>query len=407
MDGSLGPDRRQPLEVVVGRRRGRGPLERVAAPRVGRGRRGTAQGERDRGQEGQDPDRQQERTDGRELVEPLPAGGGGVVGDPPGHPHGAQLVLGHEGQPEADDPGRGVDPAEPLGQEPAGHLGEPEVDPGEQREDRPADQDVVEVGDHEVGVLGAEVDRRRGEHDPADPAEGEYVDHPDRPDHRRREAQVAAPHRGDPVEDLDSGRDRDEQRGQREEGQVDRTGREHVVGPHAHRQRPDGDHREDHEPVAEEGLAREDRDHLADDPEVGQDQDVDLRVAEEPEQVLPQDRAAAQRRVEEGAAEVAVDEQEGEADGDRRECEQDEDRRHEDAPGEHRHPEHAHPGRPATVDRGQEVDRAEDPGDSDEGDPRRSTGPGPVPAGTSSRRAAHNRSTRPPPPRSRSGTRPA
>ena len=43
------------------------------------------------------------------------------------------------------------------------------------------------------------------------------------------------------------------------------------------------------------GLRREDRQDLAHHPERGQDDDVDLRVAEEPEQVLPQDRVAADR----------------------------------------------------------------------------------------------------------------
>src|SRR3712207_7200647 len=50
---------------------------------------------------------------------------------------------------------------------------------------------------------------------------------------------------------------------------------------------------EDHERVAEERLAREDGQHLGDDPHRRQDEDVHLRVAEEPEEVLPEDRVAA------------------------------------------------------------------------------------------------------------------
>ena len=44
-------------------------------------------------------------------------------------------------------------------------------------------------------------------------------------------------------------------------------------------------------------------------PKRRQDHDVDLGVAEEPEQVLPQQRRAALGRVEERAAEVAVGQQ--------------------------------------------------------------------------------------------------
>ena len=62
----------------------------------------------------------------------------------------------------------------------------------------------------------------------------------------------------------------------------------HVVRPDARRQGRDGDRGEDEGLVAEDRLAREDRQHLADDAEERQRDDVDLRVPEEPEQVLPE-----------------------------------------------------------------------------------------------------------------------
>ena len=56
----------------------------------------------------------------------------------------------------------------------------------------------------------------------------------------------------------------------------------------------------DHHRGAEERLAREGGEHLGDDAHRGQDQDVDLGVAEDPEQVLPEQRVAARGgRVEE------------------------------------------------------------------------------------------------------------
>ena len=48
---------------------------------------------------------------------------------------------------------------------PAGHLREPVVDPGEDREHGAAHQHVVEVGDDEVGVVQLPVDREHGQED--------------------------------------------------------------------------------------------------------------------------------------------------------------------------------------------------------------------------------------------------
>ena len=81
---------------------------------------------------------------------------------------------------------------------------------------------------------------------------------------------------------------------------VDRhAGREHVVRPDDERQDRDRRRRVHHRGVAEQRLARERRDDLRDDAERRQDHDVDLGVAEEPEDVLEHHRVAAAGRVEE------------------------------------------------------------------------------------------------------------
>ena len=87
------------------------------------------------------------------------------------------------------------------------------------------------------------------------------------------------------------------------------AGREHVVAPHAEAQEGDERAREDHRGVAEQRLPREDRQHLGDDAEGRQDQDVHLGVAEDPEQVLPEHRVAAAAGNEEVRPEVPVDHQ--------------------------------------------------------------------------------------------------
>ena len=56
------------------------------------------------------------------------------------------------------------------------------------------------------------------------------------------------------------------------------AGDEHVVRPDGEPEHEDRDERHRHQPVAEDRLAGEDRDHLGDDPEAGQHHDVDGRV---------------------------------------------------------------------------------------------------------------------------------
>ena len=86
---------------------------------------------------------------------------------------------------------------------------------------------------------------------------------------------------------------------------------EHVVRPDDEADHADRDHRIGHAEIAEHRLAAEGRDHLADHAEARQDHDVDLGVAEEPEQMLVEHRIAAARGVEEGRAEIAVGQQHG------------------------------------------------------------------------------------------------
>ena len=67
----------------------------------------------------------------------------------------------------------------------AGHLREPVVPAGEDREDRAERQHVVEVRDHEVGVVQDAVEAGIGELDAGDAADREQEDEADRPQHRR------------------------------------------------------------------------------------------------------------------------------------------------------------------------------------------------------------------------------
>ena len=100
------------------------------------------------------------------------------------------------------------------------------------------------------------------------------------------------------------------------------AGREHVVASSAEAEEADRGAREDDDRVAEQGLAGERGKHLRDDPHRRQDEDVDLGVAEVPEEVLPEDRHAPVRDLEEIGAEEPVHHDLDERDRDRGEGEE-------------------------------------------------------------------------------------
>ncbi len=307
--------------------------------------------------------RAQSRDVGADRRDEVPAGERvGVIGDAARHPREPEEVLREEDDVDADEGDPKVQLADRLRVHVAAHLGEPVVPAREDGEDGAERQHVVEVRDHVVGVLQRPVDAGIGEHDAGHAADGEQEDEPDRPQHRRLELDRPAPHGRDPREDLHAGRHRDHHGGG---GEIhlhgDRhAGGEHVVRPHDEPDAADRHHGVGHAEIAEHGLLRERRDDLADDAEARHDQDVHLGMAEEPEQVLEQDRVATAVGREEGRAEVTVGEQHGDGTGKHRQREQQQEHGYQLRPHEQRHLVQRHAGRAHIEDRGDEVDRAQD-----------------------------------------------
>ena len=220
------------VEVEDRRRRGDLPLERERAPRVGHRARPAAPrgdhvvGEDQRAQaedEGADRD---DQVPGRELV--------GVVVDAARHALHADDVHRPEGQVEEDEGHPEVQAAQALVVHPARHLREPVVDAGEDREQRSAEEHVVDVGDDEVGVADVDGQRDHRQHHAGDPAAGEHRQEAQGEEHRRVEVQHAAPQRRQPREDLDPGGDGDDRRGDHHRHADPRLHArdEHVVRPH-------------------------------------------------------------------------------------------------------------------------------------------------------------------------------
>src|SRR5918994_615296 len=208
---------RHVVEVVRGRRRRRVPLERVRLPRVVSDSPAAGARPQDVDREEQDRDRHDPRADR----------GGEVVALPlfvrvrvhaPGHALEPDEVLRHERDVEADEEQPELPLAELLVEHAPEHLRPPVEEPGEAREHDAAEERVVEVRDHDVAVVHLPVDRERSQVDAGEPADDEEREEAEREQHRRLEAEIPAPQRGEPVEDLDPGRHRDDHRRDHEEG---------------------------------------------------------------------------------------------------------------------------------------------------------------------------------------------
>ena len=121
-----------------------------------------------------------------------------------------------------------------------------------------------------------------------------------------------------PVEDFDGGGNGDgvaEQR--KDECRVDGdAGDEHVMRPDQESEDRDGDGREGDEAVAEDALAREAGNDFGDDAHGGQNHDVDRGMRVEPEQVLKQERIAAEFGIEDAEVQSAFGDNQDESDGD-------------------------------------------------------------------------------------------
>ena len=361
-------DQRQHFELVERRRRGQRPFERGRArpPRiVGRAflapERNHHAVEEDHDADGRNVGA--ERGDHVPTVERIR-----IVNIAARHAGQAEEVLWEEHQVHTHERHPEVQLADPLVVHVAGDLREPVVPAGKDRKHGAERQHVVEMRHHVVGFLQDTVDRRIRQHDAGDAADREQKDEPDRPQHRSFELDGAAPHGGDPGEDLYPRRHRDHHRGGDEIGlrAARHTDRIHVVRPHHEADHPDRHHRIGHAEIAEHRLAAEGGDDLAHNAEARQDQDVDFRMSEEPEQVLEQDRIAAVVGIEEGGAEITVGEQHRDGARQHRQGKQQQEHRHQDRPHEQRHLVQRHAGRAHVEDRGDEVDGAEDRGGAGE-----------------------------------------
>ena len=214
------------------------------------------------------------------------------------------------------------------------------------------------------------VHREGGEEQAGQAADREQADEPQRVEHRRLERDRPLVQRGRPVEHLDGRRHRHQEAQDREDHRAvhRHPGDEHVVAPHQEAEHGDRQAREGDERVAEDVLAREGRDQLADHAHRRQDHDVDGRVRVEPEQVLEQDRVAAVRRVEDPDVQRPLQRHGHQRDRQHRGAEHVDQAGRVHRPDEQRQAEPGQPRRPHRVDRDDEVQPGQDRGEPDDED---------------------------------------
>ena len=206
----------------------------------------------------------------------------------------------------------------------------------EHREQVDADQHVVDMRDDEIGVGDLQIGRHGGGHHAGDAADDEHHDEAGEVEKGGGQHRAAGPDRREPGEHGDRARngDREGRAAEESEREERNAGGEHVVQPDAKAERH-GRHRANHHrritderPAAEEGQSIGDETHRR------QHDDVDPRMREHPEQMLPEQRMAAAVRSKEMRSELAVSPQQKERQADRRDREKVADRDGRRSPGE-------------------------------------------------------------------------
>src|SRR5439155_5923073 len=123
----------------------------------------------------------------------------------------------------------------------AAHLGEPIIETREDAEDGTAEENIVQVRDHEVGIRDLVVERYDRQGCSIQTTNQEHGDKATGKKHRNLEAHLTQGDGRNPVEDLHSGRNGDQRGAGSEKGLRDRrkANSEHMVRPDSEAQETD------------------------------------------------------------------------------------------------------------------------------------------------------------------------
>ena len=133
-----------------------------------------------------------------------------------------------------------------------------------------------------------------------------------------------------------------------------------MVCPHNERQKGDGCGGINHRVITKQRLARKGRDDRRDNTKGWQNQDVDLRVPEEPENMLEHDRVTTASRTEKTGTKVTISQQHGDGTREDRNGSDQEISRNQPGPHKHGHLHERHARWAHIEDRGDDIDRPHD-----------------------------------------------
>src|SRR5262249_31368242 len=195
-------DYRNALEVVLRRWRSCGPLKRPRIPGVISRLFALARRPENIPCQTSNTGDLKDDSNGSDQIQYLPAAPGVVGVDPSGHAQQSRYVHCVEGQVESDEEQRDMPEAELLVQHSPGGLRIPVVDPAKYTEQHAADQHVVKMRHDEVRIGQLPIKRHSGQHNACQAGNQKLKQKCEATEHRQFKADLAAVHRGEPVEDL-------------------------------------------------------------------------------------------------------------------------------------------------------------------------------------------------------------
>src|SRR6267143_194698 len=314
------------------------------------------------GNENQNACRLKEHADRHDEIKGVPTAPRLVGVDSARHSEKAGNVHEIERQMESDEEEPEMEFTERLVVHLSGHLRKPIIEGAKSREKNAAYDDVMKVGDDEVGIPKLPIEGCRAQHDPGETGDQELKEKGDGEQHRCLEMNLSTPHGRQPVEDLDTRGNSDSHRRENKKRVcvgVHPDG-EHVVGPHTHSDERNADCCGHHYGVTENRLAGKNRDDLGSKSERGNNQHIDFWMAENPEEVHPNYGGASGLRVEEMPAEVTVDKQHDLRRGKRANGKYHQHRHNQIEPSQQRHFPQRHSRAAHASDRGDNIDRRAD-----------------------------------------------
>ncbi|MNI00884.1 hypothetical protein D3C73_537000 [compost metagenome] len=169
------------------------------------------------------------------------------------------------------------------------HEGEIIVDAGDDREEHAADDHVVQMRNNEIRIMRLPIERHERHHHAGQATDGEDRQTACPEQHWHGKDHAARQHGGDEDENLHPRRDRHGLRRSRKEGEryLRQAGGEHVMHPQAEAEETCTDRRKHDPGISYNRPLRECRHDHCHQRDGRQEDDVDFRVTENPEQVLP------------------------------------------------------------------------------------------------------------------------